>query len=181
MTILIAIAGTALTALVIPAMLALGAFVVIFMWGRGKSVPSLGLRTGPHVASNANAAPARRSSNFSAAAITSNLSHLPCFFLLGPANSGKSAILQGLQHTLSEQSHSLVSDLAAGVARWHFSRGLVLEIAGDLFTSATNGNGKAWKQLLSALQKERPQRPMDGVISRPVRPQLSRLRCGDAV
>ncbi len=91
-------------------------------------------------------------------------SRLPCFFLVGPADSGKSAILQGLQHTLSGPGHSWVSDLAAGVARWHFSRALVLEISGDLFTSSTNGNGKAWKQFLSALQKERPQRPMDGVI-----------------
>ncbi|HZD95052.1 MAG TPA: type VI secretion protein IcmF/TssM N-terminal domain-containing protein, partial [Candidatus Sulfotelmatobacter sp.] len=90
---------------------------------------------------------------------------IPRFLLLGPSDSGKTALLDGLRH-VSSRDRTWITDLASGVACWHLAGGEVLEIAGTLFPSGRNGNGaeKRWKDFLTHLHQQRPQRPLDGII-----------------
>src|SRR6476659_4103206 len=65
----------------------------------------------------------------------------PCFLLLGPADSGKTALMNDLPHVFSAEDSTWMQDVNAGVALWRFADAEVLEVAGNLFSPATNGNG----------------------------------------
>ena len=90
----------------------------------------------------------------------------PCFLLLGPPDSGKTDLMNDLPHVFSDQDNSWMDDVNAGVALWRFTEAEVLEVAGNLFVPATNGNGvdEEWKSFLSRLQRRRPQRPVEGIV-----------------
>lgn len=91
---------------------------------------------------------------------------VPCFLLLGPANSGKTALLNGLHQSYFSGERGWVTDLAAGVAHWHFAGGEIIEVAGSLFTPATQDDNAAgrWQSFLSHLQRRRRRRPLDGIV-----------------
>jgi type VI secretion system protein ImpL len=90
----------------------------------------------------------------------------PCFLLLGPADSGKTALMNDLPHVFSAEDSTWVQDVNAGVVLWRFADAEVLEVAGNLFLPATNGNGadEEWKRFLTQLQGRRPRRPVDGIV-----------------
>lgn len=90
----------------------------------------------------------------------------PCFLLLGSADSGKTALMNDLLHVFSAEDSTWMQDVNAGVALWHFADAEVLEVAGNLFSPATNGNGPndEWKSFLTQLQRRRPRRPVDGIV-----------------
>ncbi|HEY2495493.1 MAG TPA: type VI secretion system protein [Candidatus Angelobacter sp.] len=132
------LAGKSLGELALPAVIAAFVLVGVFLWSRsGSAMLSLGkLRPGP------------------------------CFLLLGPADSGKTALMNDLPHVFSAQDSTWIDDVNAGVALWHCAGAEILEVAGDLFVPAPNGNGadEEWKSFLTQLQRRRPRRPVDGII-----------------
>jgi type VI secretion system protein ImpL len=83
----------------------------------------------------------------------------PVFLLLGPANSGQSAILDALEDALTKDAIR-----ESGIAR--LEHGTVLEADSNFFARASNGNGaeNEWKKYIDHLQRRRPQRPLDGVV-----------------
>ena len=89
----------------------------------------------------------------------------PCFLLLGPTDSGKTALMNDLPRVFYNQGLTWMDEVNAGVALWRFARAEVLEVAGNLFAPA-NGNGadNEWKNFLTQLQRRRPRRPVDGVV-----------------
>src|SRR5262245_8753510 len=166
MTISLMFAGKPVIDLILPALTAIMAFVLVFLLARGKSrkVPVRAKR----VPRRGESPPPPRTSAPSALreSYRSPSGSLPCFLLLGPSNSGKTALLTGLHRAFSGWGRRSIADLASGVARWHFPSAEVIEIAGSLFVPAVQDQHteRDWKNFLSHLQRRRPQRPLDGIV-----------------
>jgi len=97
---------------------------------------------------------------------SSNFAPPPLFLLLGFANSGKTAFLEGLARTLPAGDNLPLENFEGSVARWRVAGAEVLEVAGDLLASSARGSAgeNEWKRFVTYLKKRRPQRPLDGII-----------------
>jgi len=141
--------------LLLPALAAAAGIVIVFLLFRGKATP--------RKQSHANRRYERPTGN-GASTLDSSSEMLPRFLLLGPSNSGKTSLLDGLRH-VSSHDRTWITDLASGVACWHLAGGQVLEVAGKFFGPSGNGAvEKEWKNILLRLQRERPHRPLDGIV-----------------
>jgi len=150
--------GKSALELLLPAAVAAAGIVIVFLLFRGKARPS-------RKRSQASRRDARPTGN-GASSSNSSSEMLPRFLLLGPSNSGKTSLLDGLRHVFSSHDRTWITDLASGVACWHLDGGQVLEVEGKFFEPSGNGDAveKEWKALLGRLQRERPHRPLDGIV-----------------
>ena len=92
---------------------------------------------------------------------------LPRFLMLGDAASGKTSLLSHLGlNALGEPPDSESLEAHPPCQWWLFEQGMVLDIAGNvLFQTDTHDEGdERWQSLLRRLQRDRPARPLDGVI-----------------
>src|SRR5215471_12470486 len=144
MILTVLLADKSLAELALPAVIAALVLVGVFIWSRrGSATLSL------------------NSATLSLKKVRSR----PCFLLLGPADSGKTDLMNDLPRVFYNQDLTWMDEVNAGVAQWRFDRAEVLEVAGNIFAPA-NGNGadNEWKNFLTQLQRRRPRRPVDGVV-----------------
>ncbi|MEZ4525330.1 MAG: type VI secretion protein IcmF/TssM N-terminal domain-containing protein [Desulfobacterales bacterium] len=101
---------------------------------------------------------------------------IPWYLLLGEADSGTTTALH--QSGLHLPAGSPFSGLHAGESVekqpcnwWFFERGIVLDIAGDIFLRTDlrsmdryTSDSRMWQTLIRLLQKYRPKRPIDGLV-----------------
>jgi type VI secretion system protein ImpL len=106
----------------------------------------------------------------SEASFSASSSPAPLVLLLGYANSGKTALVNGLRAFSPASGMSYA--LEETVACWRFYEGRIMEVSGDLLASAAGNDAKKnadaekteWRRFISYLQKRRPARPLDGVV-----------------
>jgi type VI secretion system protein ImpL len=147
--------------LLLPALGAMAALLIVFLLFSGKKERKPRRQSS---ASRGNERHAGKIYSDSAPANSQASPMVPRFLLLGAADSGKTSLLDGLRHIFSSHGRTWITDLASGVACWHLAEGEVLEVAGNLFGRPGNGAEEGWKSLLSHLQRNRPERPLDGII-----------------
>ncbi|HEX5432939.1 MAG TPA: type VI secretion system protein, partial [Candidatus Angelobacter sp.] len=109
--------------------------------------------------------PTRQDENGSLKYPKASADGIPRFLLLGAPGSGKSSLVNGLPGSAWTDS-SWMTDLASGIARRHLDGGEILEISSSLFAPSANSPRaeEEWKHLLSYLRRQRPRRPVDGII-----------------
>ena len=91
---------------------------------------------------------------------------IPWFVTLGQSGSGKSTMLRGagLDLPFGEPDEAGPGS-AAPVKWWFFSRGIVIDLAGDLVLgSAGAADERSFDKVLRLLQRHRHQKPIDGVV-----------------
>ncbi len=92
---------------------------------------------------------------------------VPWFMVLGQRESGKSTLMShtGLNLSMGRpESETLGS--RDGCNWWFFDEGIMLDIDGELVLrrDGKSHDVRGWKALLDSLLKNRPQRPIDGVV-----------------
>ncbi|HWZ45487.1 MAG TPA: type VI secretion system protein [Candidatus Saccharimonadales bacterium] len=89
----------------------------------------------------------------------------PWFLAVGAPGSGKSAMLESSGIPFSLHDGAADFTVSNGI-RWNFFRaGVVLDVPGRLFApSGEPGADYGWNGLLRNLRKQRPRRPVDGVV-----------------
>src|SRR5262249_7678568 len=113
------LAGKSLIDLVLPALTAFMALLLIFLLAPGKSHDvSRSKRISPR---SERTPPPTPPSPVTRESHNSPSGSVPCFLLLGPSDSGKTALLNGLHQVFSGWGRKSVADLAVGVARWHLA------------------------------------------------------------
>lgn len=162
MTLASFIAEKTLAGLLLPGILVVVVFLVIFLVARRQSrpAPTIGTHSSPPDEFESDSQ-IQTDSHLPA---YSSSYHKPLFLLLDAAPSPGSAILRGLREALPANGHNQRGRTASGIA--HFRQGSVLAAGGDLFAQATNGKGSVdeWKKLAAHLHRQRPERPLDGVV-----------------
>jgi type VI secretion system protein ImpL len=92
---------------------------------------------------------------------------IPWYLLLGPEQSGKSALAAstGMDLPVGQPAEDF-EDLRPACKWWFFDRGVVLDVAGGLIRQRDGraSNLKAWSRFLGLLDDKRPRRPADGII-----------------
>jgi type VI secretion system protein ImpL len=91
---------------------------------------------------------------------------IPWFVTLGQSGSGKSTMLRGagLDLPFGEPDEAGPGS-AAPVKWWFFSRGIVIDLAGDLVLgSAGAADDRSFDKVLRLMQRHRHQKPIDGVV-----------------
>jgi type VI secretion system protein ImpL len=92
--------------------------------------------------------------------------HLPWYLLIGPAQSGKRAILEDidLELPLGKPGHTLINQ--GDVDWWFYDQAVLIKAQGALFLSETGVQSEddVWKQLIQLFLHYRPKRPLDGLI-----------------
>lgn len=92
---------------------------------------------------------------------------IPWYLLLGPEQSGKSALAahSGMDLPVGRPAEDF-EDLRPACKWWFFDRGVVLDVAGGLIRQRDGraSNLKAWGRFLGLLDDKRPRRPADGII-----------------
>ncbi|MEW5773758.1 MAG: type VI secretion protein IcmF/TssM N-terminal domain-containing protein [Thermodesulfobacteriota bacterium] len=91
---------------------------------------------------------------------------IPWFVTLGQSGSGKSTMLRGAGLDLPfGEPEEAGPGSAAPVKWWFFSRGIVIDLAGDLVLgSAGAADDRSFDRVLRLLQRHRHQKPIDGVV-----------------
>jgi hypothetical protein len=91
---------------------------------------------------------------------------VPWYLMIGEAQSGKTTLLgsTGL-NLLFDVPKEKAGDKQA-VNWFFFDQGIVLDIAGDFVLKAdgATSDGKGWHSLTRLMQRQRPERPLDGII-----------------
>src|SRR5258706_920376 len=100
------------------------------------------------------------------------LATLPWYLLLGPKDSGKGSLVRasGLNFPLKDsQGQGPRSVRGVGGTRtlewWLSEEAVLLEMPGGLLKSAEYGDTDDWFSFLGVLKKQRPARPINGVIA----------------
>lgn len=91
---------------------------------------------------------------------------IPWFLTLGQSGSGKSTMLHGagLDLPFGEPAEAGPGS-AAPVKWWFFSRGIVIDLAGDMVLGAGGASDdRSFDKVLRLLQRHRHQKPIDGVL-----------------
>jgi len=92
---------------------------------------------------------------------------IPWLLMLGEAESGKTTALDrsGCNVPLGKPIEE-GPEVKEACNWWFFEKGIVLDIAGDLYLreDGKTYNERGWRLLLRLLQKHRPERPIDGII-----------------
>lgn len=91
---------------------------------------------------------------------------IPWYVTLGQSGSGKSTMLRGagLDLPFGEPGEAGPGS-AAPVTWWFFSRGIVIDLAGDLVLgSAGSADDRSFDKALRLMQRHRHQKPIDGVV-----------------
>jgi type VI secretion system protein ImpL len=91
---------------------------------------------------------------------------MPWFLAIGQADSGKSTVLANTDLDLPFGPPSLTTVKRPGCQWWFYDRGLVLDVDGDCILSndGESADEAGWASLLKLLERNRPQRPLDGII-----------------
>jgi len=90
---------------------------------------------------------------------------VPCFLLIGDNAAGKSEVLDGLGLNLPLGRPFETAGLSSGALNWWlFEHGIVLDIAGDYVGSDGKGDEAGWRRVLRLIERQRPQRPLDGIV-----------------
>jgi hypothetical protein len=91
---------------------------------------------------------------------------IPWFVTLGQSGSGKSTMLRGARLDLPfGEPEEAGPGSAAPVKWWFFSRGIVIDLAGDMVLgSAGAADDRSFDKVLRLLQRHRHQKPIDGVV-----------------
>lgn len=171
----------------IAALIGLGAVVILARKKKGKPTPAEAAAEAPPAEEGAPApaaapAPVRKTyaTGLSiAASFRDAVRHLrahvagrnfryqiPWFVTLGQSGSGKSTMLRGagLDLPFGEPDEAGPGS-AAPVKWWFFSRGIVIDLAGDLVLgSAGSADDRSFDKVLRLLQRHRHQKPIDGVV-----------------
>ncbi len=87
----------------------------------------------------------------------------PWYLIAGPAQSGKTALLES--NGLNESVNELI-DKSGRKLNWYFyDEGVIIDVSGDfVLRSDGTANHRGWNTILRLLQKHRPQRPLDGLV-----------------
>lgn len=96
----------------------------------------------------------------------------PWFLAVGETGVGKSTLLanNGLPLALSTPTQYHDPEHSKGCDWWFYNDGIVLDVTGDCVLYEDSKTGRwvsddhGWRALLKLLAKERPQRPIDGLI-----------------
>jgi len=99
------------------------------------------------------------------------LYELPWYMIIGPPGSGKTTMLEnsGLKFPLKEYNLDNKISGVGGTRNcdwWFTDDAVLLDTAGRYTTQDSNAeaDGKAWLGFLELLQKQRPRRPLNGII-----------------
>lgn len=90
---------------------------------------------------------------------------IPWYMMLGPVDSGNSTLLRKIPLPRRVQGRSDASD-ASHTVDWHFfDTGVVLDVTGSVVLKRDLSSDEVgWKRLLALLKRNRPERPIDGVV-----------------
>lgn len=90
----------------------------------------------------------------------------PWILLLGEKGSGKSSLAASISTGHRQTLLLRERQLALDGTDWHFyDQGVVIDPLGDLPAApAASTDGKAWRAILAALEKHRPERPVDAIV-----------------
>src|SRR5204863_5325586 len=91
---------------------------------------------------------------------------VPWFMVAGRQGSGKSTLLSALGSGILFDEVPAVLKRASGL-EWRFlDRGILLDVPGACLEreGGVPGDEKAWVRFLRLLEKNRPRRPVDGVV-----------------
>ncbi|MCA9482122.1 MAG: hypothetical protein KC553_00125 [Nitrospina sp.] len=92
---------------------------------------------------------------------------IPWFLLVGETGSGKTEALHHTDITLPLGApEENLEGSREGWKWWFFDQGIVIDVDGDyvLRTDGQPTDHRGWRHVLNLLQKNRPQRPVDGII-----------------
>jgi type VI secretion system protein ImpL len=109
----------------------------------------------------------RRARHYFDRSLAGNRQAIPCFLLLGAAGSRDPDLLADAGLDLPFGTPAAAgTDLGDGRGFWLFSRGAILDLAGDevLGADGRSSDETGWRTSLHQLQRLRPRRPADGVI-----------------
>jgi type VI secretion system protein ImpL len=90
----------------------------------------------------------------------------PWFLVLGASGSGKSTLLDHSGISLSLREGATDFGVGQGIQWRFFDGGVILDVPGNFFLRAdhTGSDERNWKALLRNVERNRPQRPIDGVV-----------------
>ena len=90
---------------------------------------------------------------------------IPWYMLLGPVDSGNSTLMRKVPLPRRVRGRSGASD-ASYTVDWHFfDAGIVLDVTGSVVLKKDLSSDEVgWKRVLALLKRNRPERPIDGVV-----------------
>lgn len=90
---------------------------------------------------------------------------LPWYLTLGDTESGKGALLEGLDIKRPFGLGPKIEDLGLPITWNYFDYGVVLDVRGDvIYNNKKAATSKVWSDLLQKLSYHRARRPLDGII-----------------
>lgn len=98
------------------------------------------------------------------------LAQLPMYFVIGPEGAGKSALIQesGLASVLRDSQGRPKAVRGVGGGRdfnwWFTEQAFLLDMSGRTLKRSQFDDTDDWVQFLKTLQKQRPERPINGVV-----------------
>ncbi len=86
------------------------------------------------------------------------------FLLLGPEDADRAALLSGALDTVVPRMLRRAPGGAPGLAWHYFDSGAIVDVAGHLVFPRPGHDAVGWERMLWLLRRQRPRRPIDGVI-----------------
>jgi len=98
------------------------------------------------------------------------LAHLPMYFVIGPEGAGKSKLIEesGLTSVLRDAQGRPRAVKGVGGGRdfnwWFTEQAFLLDMSGRTMKRSQFDDNEDWVEFLQSLQRQRPERPINGVV-----------------